>query len=142
MRAIIALLAAFLCLALVGATSESPARERGLSLHMLPNRVASLSGAKGGFTPTLPGGKPSANAIQTAEELKTYFRSLDKVVQDNGIWIVTTHPDAYSDEEKKLLDDVRTLCLKESIPLFICRGSKLKQPDGWRRISSPEDPLF
>jgi hypothetical protein len=49
----------------------------------------------------------------------------------NGIWIVTTHPDAYSEEEKGLLEEVKAICRKENIPLFLCRASQL--PNGWIR---------
>jgi hypothetical protein len=68
--------------------------------------------------------------LQTAEELRRFFRNQDKSVQDNGIWIVTTQPDAYSDGEKQLLENVKSLCTEQHIPLFIARASELA--DGWR----------
>ena len=107
-------------------------RDRGLSLHMLPKRVADLSGSKWGFTITLPDGNTPDKTIQSAAELKTYFTSLPADIQDNGIWIVTTDPAAYCDAEKQVMDDVKQMCIKDNIPLFICRGSEL--PNGWQRI--------
>ncbi len=107
-------------------------RDRGLSLHMLPKRVADLSGSKWGFTITLPDGSKPDKTIQSAAELKTYFTSLSAEIQENGVWIVITDPEAYSDMEKQVLEDVKQLCIEDNIPLFICRGSQL--PDGWQRI--------
>jgi hypothetical protein len=69
--------------------------------------------------------------FQTADGLISFFHAQTAYVQSNGIWIVVTHPDAYSDEEKALLEDVKSRCRAEGIPLFICRASEL--PDGWTR---------
>ncbi len=52
-------------------------------------------------------------------------------VTDNGVWIVTTHPDAYTEEEKAFLNDVITVCKKNKILLFVTRASEL--PNGWKR---------
>jgi hypothetical protein len=49
----------------------------------------------------------------------------------NGVWIVTTNPDAYSDEEKSFLEEIKRLCGKEKILLFVARASEL--PNGWKR---------
>jgi hypothetical protein len=70
--------------------------------------------------------------IHTVADLLLYVRKQDAVVQENGLWIVTTHPDAYSEEETKLLGQVKSLCRKKKIPLFICRASEL--PNGWKRF--------
>jgi hypothetical protein len=59
----------------------------------------------------------------------------DKSVQENGVWIVVTNPDAYSDSEKALLEDVKAACRRAKIPVFICRASEL--PSGWKRYDQP-----
>ena len=102
-------------------------RSQGVSLHMLPKRVAEIGASRWGFTVD---GKQ--NVFQTAEELLNYFRQQKINVQQNGIWIVTTSPDAYSNEELKVLEEVKSMCRREKIPLFICRASQL--PNGWMRF--------
>jgi hypothetical protein len=94
---------------------------------MLPKRVAEIGGSQWGFTVD---GKQSV--LQTAEEVLNYFRQQKINVQQNGIWIVTTSPDAYSNEELKVLEEVKSMCWKEKIPLFVCRASQL--PNGWMRF--------
>jgi hypothetical protein len=120
------------CFVLYAATS--PERTQGISIHMLPKRVAEIGGRPWGFTvdysPRLKA-ESQQPSIQTVANLLLYVRKQDAVVQENGLWIVTTHPDAYSDAEKALLEEVKSLCRKEKIPLFICRGSEL--PNGWKR---------
>ena len=68
--------------------------------------------------------------LQTPQEFFAFVRRQDTEVQANGVWIVVSHPDAYSDPEKVLLDQIKVLCRKEKIALFICRASEL--PDGWK----------
>jgi hypothetical protein len=103
-------------------------------MHMLPKRVADLGGKRWGLVVTYAAylkPEPSEPVLQTAPEVVAFARKQDPRVQANGIWIVTTHPDAYSDSEKKVLEDVKALCGKERIALFIARGSEL--PNGWKR---------
>ncbi len=49
--------------------------------------------------------------------LLSYVREQDPGVQSNGIWIVTMHPDAYSSDERSLLEEVKATCRDENIPL-------------------------
>jgi hypothetical protein len=123
-------LMAFLLLAGVARGQE---RGAGLSLHLLPKRVADLSGQPWGLTVDrswrLQGEPP---AIESAADLLTYFRKQSEGVQANGIWIVTTDPAAYGAEEMRLMEDVEALCGREKIPLFVCRASRL--PHGWKRV--------
>lgn len=116
-----------------------PTRDKGVSIHMLPKRVADLDAGSNSLKwglgiSTIAGQRVPRNkhVFQAAEKLVEFYHSLPKETQDNGIWIVTTDPDAYSDEEVKLLDAVKQLCLKEKISLFICRGSELSS--GWKRV--------
>jgi hypothetical protein len=112
----------------------APERDKGISLDMLPKRVAKLDSSLWGFhvwyAPYLkPEKKPPV--LQSTEDVLNYVRKQDGSVQANGIWIVTTHPAAYAAEEIQLLEDIKALCREEAIPLFIVRGSEL--PDGWQR---------
>jgi hypothetical protein len=124
----------------VGATlfaSMSAAQERsqGISVHMLPKRVADIGGMPWGFTvdpsPRLKA-ESQRSAFQTSAALLSFIRKQDTGIQRNGLWIVTTNPDAYSEAEKTLLEDVKSMCRLERIPLFICRASEL--PNGWTRF--------
>jgi hypothetical protein len=124
----------FLSAILINIMAE-PSRNGGISLHQLPQRVAELSGAKGGFTVTYANylaPEKEQPVLQSADEVIAYLKKQTSQVQQNGIWVVTTHPDAYSDEEKQVLEDVKAACKKDHIPLFICRGSEL--PNGWKRF--------
>lgn len=107
--------------------SAEPQREKGLSLHMLPKRVAEIDNKKWGFVYDANNGKEET--LQTSEEIIAYFKSLPAKTQDNGIWVVITHPDAYSEQEKQVYESLKQTCLKNNITLFACRASKL--PDGW-----------
>jgi hypothetical protein len=118
-------------------TTAAAAQERsqGVSMHMLPKRAAQIGGMAWGFTVDYsPRLKPELQppAIQTVADLVSYIRKQDDGVQENGIWIVTTNPDAYSEAEKTLLENVKAMCRKEKIPLFICRGAQLL--NGWVRF--------
>jgi len=103
-------------------------------MHMLPKRVADLGGQKWGLAVTYAKHlKPEANepVLQSVSEFLAFVRKQSRSVQDNGAWIVTTHPDSYAESEKKILEDIKAICRKERIPLFIVRGADL--PNGWHR---------
>ncbi len=103
-------------------------------MHMLPKRVADIGRRPWGFTVDYsPRLKPESQrpVIQTVEDVLSYIRKQDAGVQENGLWIVTTSPDAYSEEEKTLLEEVKSMCRRERIQLFLCRASQL--PNGWLR---------
>ena len=108
-------------------------------MHMLPKRVADLGGGKWGFTVTharylkIESEPPT---LQTPKEFLSFVRKQDQAVQDNGVWIVITDPDAYTETEKVLLEDVKALCKKELIALFVCRGKDL--PNGWKHYDQPQ----
>lgn len=112
-----------------------PERSKGISMHMLPMRVASLdTKQKWGFMVSHTGYlKPETEKqiLQTTNEFLTYVRKQDTKVQENGVWIVITNPAAYSKEELALLEDIKSLCSRERIALFVARGSQL--PNGWVR---------
>jgi hypothetical protein len=133
-RTLIHLLPGFVFLIAVIAVAAAQEHAKGVSIHMLPKAVADLSerqlGLTADYSPLLRP-EPAQPVLQTAEDLRRSVRKQDKSVQENGIWIVTTHPDAYSDGEKQLIESVKSLCIEQRIPLFIVRGSEL--PNGWKR---------
>jgi hypothetical protein len=133
-RTLIHLLPGFVFLVAVTAVAAAQERAKGVSIHMLPKVAADLSERQWGLTvdySPLLRPEPAQPVLQTAEDLRRFVRKQDKSVQENGIWIVTTHPDAYSDPEKRLIESVKSLCIQQRIPLFIVRGSEL--PNGWKR---------
>ena len=127
------LLALLVSAGLVAANAQE--RSQGISAHMLPKRVADIGGRPWGFAVDYslrlePESHPIV--LQTVAEVLSFVRKQDTGVQENGLWIVTTSPDAYSEDEKRLLEEVKSMCRREKIPLFICRASQL--PDGWLRF--------
>jgi hypothetical protein len=123
------LLTVRLCLA------QEPDRSKGLSVHMLPDRVAHIGGSSGGFVVRGLDGKEAiySDAIQ----LVAFFQTLSVSTKENGIWVVTTSPSAYSEIERANLKTLVALCDEKKIPIFTCRGSEL--PNGWKRSDVPTD---
>jgi hypothetical protein len=118
-------------------STNAPERAKGISMHMMPKRVADIGGKKWGLVVTYAEYLKPEQAepvLQSAMEFLAFVQKQDKGVQENGAWIVTTHPDAYEASEKKVLEDIKAICRKQSIPLFIVRGSEL--PNGWRRYDN------
>ena len=112
--------------------AAEPTREGGLSVHMLPDRVAKISGEHGGFTVTDPATKHRGATYAEPKELLAYFLGLPASVQQNGIWIVTTHPSSYSENEEVTLKALAALCAEKKVPIYTCRASEL--PKGWKRL--------
>jgi hypothetical protein len=110
-----------------------PERAKGLSVHMLPDRVAQIDGGHGGFSAKAADGTESTYA--DAKQLVAFFQTLLTATQENGIWVVTTHPSSYSESERTKLKALITLCDKKKIPVFTCRASEL--PGGWKRSEVP-----
>jgi hypothetical protein len=111
--------------------AADPRREAGLSVHMLPDRIAKISGEHGGFTVTDPATNAKGATYAEPQELFAYFQGLPAATQQNGIWVVTTHPTSYSEAEQAKLKALNSLCADKSIPIYTCRGSEL--PNGWKR---------
>ena len=127
---------AMLFAAAICCTAE-PDRAKGLSVHMLPERVAQINGKSGGFT-------VESQTYAEAAKPVDYFHSLPAATQENGIWVVTTHPSAYSASEREKLRALVALCQQQKIPIFTCRGSELSTgwkrsevPSGWDTLSDP-----
>jgi hypothetical protein len=118
------------------AFAATPDRSKGISTHMLPKRVADLSGSKWGLTVTATPYLTSdagTTTLQTSKEFLAFVQKQSDSAKENGVWIVTTNPEAYSEPEKTFLNEVINVCKQEKIPLFMVRGSQL--PDGWRRVN-------
>lgn len=121
------------------AVAAAPERSKGISMHMLPKRVAELGDQKWGFVVAYADYLKAEKAqpvLQSSAEFLSFVRKQEKHVQSNGVWIVITHPDAYSEPEKSVLEEIKELCRKEAIPLFIARGSQL--PNGWQRYDTAQ----
>ena len=105
-------------------------------MHMLPERVAKISGKQGGFTvsyaPYLAPEKKEP-LLKSLKEFKTFVEKQKSEVRENGVWIVTTNPVSYSEAEKKLLEHVSASFPGSEVPIFVCRGSEL--PDGWTQTN-------
>lgn len=117
-------------LALAATVAAAPLRERGLSLHMLPDRVAKLQDSHGGFVLRDPKTGRSERTLSEAAEVMAYISTLPAQVAEHGVWIVYTNPAAYSKKEQRKLDALIAICRERKIPVFCCRASEL--PDGWK----------
>jgi hypothetical protein len=112
----------------------TPNRAKGISMHMLPKGVADLGSDQWGLVVSHSGDwRPEKKHIvfQTTQQFLDFVRAQTEEVQANGAWIVVTNPDAYSDDEKQFLEEIKAVCRKENIPLFISRAAEL--PNGWKR---------
>lgn len=99
---------------------------------MLPKRVAELANKEWGFVTGDDSGRENSRKeeiFQDSKKILAYFKLLPLETQNNGIWVVLTHPDAYSEPERQAYESLKQMCLKNNIKLFVCRGSRL--PDGW-----------
>jgi hypothetical protein len=124
-----------LLLAVPLVAAAEPSRQGGLSVHMLPDHVAALDHTHGGFTVTDPVSSQPGDTFAEPKELLDYFQHLPATVQQNGIWVVPTHPTAYSESERAKLKTLVTLCAEKKILVFTCRASGL--PGGWNRSEVP-----
>ena len=111
-----------------------PQRDKGISVHALPKRVADLAGQPWGlgvtYAPYLKP-EPGQPYLQSVEEVLEYVEKQDKSVIENGLWVVTTHPSAYSELETEFLEKLKQEIPKHDIPLFWARGSEL--PNGFKQ---------
>ena len=113
--------------------ATEPTRQGGLSVHVLPDRVAKLSNEHGGFTVTDPVTKERGTTYATPKELLIFFERLPATVQQNGIWIVVTDPSSYSEIEHAKLTELIKICDQKKIPIYTCRAIDL--PKGWKRAT-------
>jgi tetratricopeptide (TPR) repeat protein len=111
----------------------APKREGGLSVHLSPERTPEIFGVdkKGFIVSQSKDLKPVKERplFDTPEELIKYFLNQPQDIQKNGIWVVTTNPQAYSKLEIGSTETLKKLCREKNIKLFFCRASVL--PSGW-----------
>ena len=107
-----------------------PLREKGLVVHFGPKEVVNGISGRFMYSVGLNGEKKS---VDVPTDLIGVFLQQDITVQENGIWVVVTNPDAYSAEEKEMMNSLETLCKQKNIILFKARGMDL--PGGWKRIN-------
>jgi hypothetical protein len=78
-------------LSLVGSLFCAPDRNKGISMHLLPERVARISGNLGGFTvnyaPHLAPGMEEP-LLRSLEKFKAFVTKQKNEVKENGVWIV------------------------------------------------------
>jgi hypothetical protein len=134
--AILLFSATLLCRQAPADSEIKPERSKGISMHMLPKAIADLGEPKMKWGLIVRPAKhlkaeKGRPVLQTTDEFLGFVRKQSSAVQAHGVWIVTTNPEAYTAPETKLLDDIKALCRKEKIPLFVVRGSEL--PNGWKR---------
>ena len=110
-----------------------PKRENGLSVHLVPKSDPGVFGtSKNGFMVSqsknlkLPSERP---IFDTPEKLVEYFLDQPQEIRENGLWVVTTNPKAYSEDEMKSTEILKKLCREKNLSLFFCRGMLL--PNGW-----------
>lgn len=131
MKKTILFLICFLCVSSV--IYAEPNRENGLSVHFAPKSASEALGAgKNGFMVSQTKNLQPASerpVFDTPEKLIEYFLNQPKEIRENGLWIVTTNPKAYSADEMKSTEALKDLCRQKNIPLFFCRGMDL--PNGW-----------
>ena len=76
---------------------------------------------------------------RSADEFIRQYAQLPKGIQNCGIWITLAEDDAYSPEEKAMLEALKGLCRKHQFPLLIHVG---KEDKGWQRFSSNRTNRF
>jgi len=108
--------------------ADSPDRSKGISVYALPKRVAKISGKPWGlevaYAPYLKP-EPGQPFLQSISDVLNYIKKQDPEVIKNGLWVVTTHPSAYSEQELEFQKQIKETLPKENIPLFWARGSEL-----------------
>lgn len=125
-------LSLFFSLLVVGAMAHAaePQRSKGISAHLLPKRVADITGEPWGlhidYAPHLKP-EPKEPVLQTVAEVIAYVKKQDAAVVSNGLWVVTTHPSSYSAKELEFQEQLKKELPKQHIPLFWARAAALEQ---------------
>lgn len=128
MNKLIILICCILLLSTSVAYAVEPERDKGISVHALPQRVAETSGKPWGlqvsYSPYL---KPESGQpyLQSVSDVLDYIKKQNPSVIENGFWVVTTHPSAYSEQELEFQKQLKEALPKANIPLFMARGSEL-----------------
>lgn len=127
----------FFCLLLQSASYSDnfePERSKGISVHLTPESVVQIANDKNiqRFIVTFEDEKGAYQAVDNkAVSLIENIKTLPENFQQNGIWVVLTHPDSYSVQDQTELAELERLAAINKIPLFESRASEL--PDSWKR---------
>lgn len=136
MKKIILVLAIVFCINFI--LYAAPKRENGLSVHLAPESASGIAGAdKKGFVVSQSKDlKPlgSRPILDTPEQLIEYFLNQPQEIQENGLWVVTTNPQAYSDDEMKSTEVLKKLCEKKIYRSFSVAAC-FYPTDGFLQIS-------
>jgi hypothetical protein len=117
-----------LMLALPAAGLCDPVREKGISMQMLPERVAKIEGLPWGFWVDYAEYlEPEIRqpVLQTPVEFISYVMKQKPEVRSNGVWVVLFNPAAYTEEENALLEKIKSACRKSDITLFVCLATEM-----------------
>lgn len=117
------------------ANDLEPERSKGISIHLTPERVVQMANDKSvqRFIVMFEDQEGTYRAEDSeAGPLIEHIKSLPQEFQQNGIWLVLTHPDSYTDRDRAELSELERLAQENGIPLFESRASEL--PNGWRRV--------
>jgi hypothetical protein len=109
----------------------------GIRMHQIPGSAATPLDAvkrKTGFMITFSERlKPEKTEplLQSAAEVHAFSAKQSEEVTRNGVWIVVPPAADSTDQEKKVILEIRKAFKNGTIPLFVCEADKL--PDGWAR---------
>ena len=115
-----------------------PVEELGTTVYFVPKQHAKADYGDHGFVAFVlqqtdeNNIKPTFTAHSAAEFVRRY-RRLPGELQQYGIWLTLWQGDPYSPEEKAMLEELKALCSKHKLPLFIHIGPDDRKP---RRFSS------
>jgi len=123
--------------ALAGGNRKSPKlrEEKGLLVFLNTEKLVANHPQllEWGFqysTPTTKKWLLDLPRVTSATDLIEYLRKEPKTVEQNGIWVVV--PDyAFSKKDQRLLDDLKEVCKREGIFLFVQSDLEMK----WNRLS-------
>jgi hypothetical protein len=113
-----------------------PDKDQGTTVDLVPKEHAAKSpSGEYGFVASIE--TKRAFVAHSAAEFMRLYQRLSLPVKENGIWLSLNENNAYSPQEKLMIDQLKTLCRDDEFWLFIRTGQ-----DKWKRISahSPKAP--
>jgi hypothetical protein len=125
---------------LINATCwAQPVEELGTIVEMVPKQKAATSWfGEYGFVAIVPQRTDENNIKPTfvthsAREFVGLYRRLPTELQEYGIWLSLAENDPYSPQEEAMLEQLKVLCKKHHLPLFIRTGHGKRD---WKQFSS------
>lgn len=125
------ILAAMLLLTL-SASAQQPTRLSGICVFHHSEQSARTQGKSPGYAVFIVSAEGTNLVFRTGAGLLSFYRERNETIRSHGLWI--SHEDLrnYTDHELRDLGELKDVCLRDAIPLFICRGGE--EPKGWRRV--------